>query len=103
MTPSSLDENSEVKNTKKRKKRAHNNDDDEASYQEKFLGLQKKQLENQMAQEERQMQFFQNFLDEQRKLESKEREKDRKLFLQLSDIHNISIQKFLNQVQQSKL
>ena len=103
MTPSSLDENSEVKNTKKRKKRAHNNDDDEASYQEKFLALQKKQLENQMAQEERQMQFFQNFLDEQRKLESKEREKDRKLFLQLSDIHNISIQKFLNQVQQSKL
>ena len=97
MTPSSLDENSEVKNTKKRKKRAHNNDDDEASYQEKFLALQKKQLENQMAQEERQMQFFQNFLDEQRKLESKEREKDRKLFLQLSDIHNISIQKFLNQ------
>ena len=103
MTPSSLDENSEVKNTKKRKKRAHNNDDDEASYQEKFLALQKKQLENQMAQEERQMQFFQNFLDEQRKLESKEREKDRKFFLQLSDIHNISIQKFLNQVQQSKL
>ena len=86
MTPSSLDENSEVKDTKKRKKRAHNNDDDEASYQEKFLYLQKKQLENQMAQEERQMQFFQNFLDEQRKLESEEREKDRKFFLQLSAI-----------------
>ena len=40
MTPSSLDENSEVKDTKKRKKRAHNNDDDQASYQEKFLALQ---------------------------------------------------------------
>ena len=39
MTPSSLDENSEMKDTKKRKKRAHNNDDDEASYQEKFLAL----------------------------------------------------------------
>ena len=40
MTPSSLDENSEVKDTKKCKKRAHNNDDDQASYQEKFLALQ---------------------------------------------------------------
>ena len=39
MTPSSLDENSEMKDTKKRKKRAHNNHDDEASYQEKFLAL----------------------------------------------------------------
>ena len=86
MTPSSLDENSEVKDTKKRKKRAHNNDDDQASYQEKFLALQKKQLEDQVAQEERQMQFFQKFLDEQRKLESEEREKDRKFFLQLSTI-----------------
>ena len=75
-----------MKDTKKRKKRAHNNDDDQASYQEKFLALQKKQLENQVAQEERQMQFFQNFLDEQGKLESEEREKDRKLFLQLSTI-----------------
>ena len=79
-TQSSLDENSEVKDTKKRKKRAHNNDDDQASYQEKFLALQKKQLENQVAQEERQMQVFQKFLDEQRKLESEEREKDRKFF-----------------------
>ena len=79
MTPSSLDENSEVKDTKKRKKRAHN-DDDQASYQEKFLALQKKQLENQVAQEERQMQVFQKFLDEQRKLESEEREKDRNFF-----------------------
>ena len=86
MTPSSLDENSEVKDTKKRKKRAHNNDYDQASYQEKFLALQKKQLENQVAQEERQMQFFQKFLDEQRKLESEEREKDRKFFLQSSTI-----------------
>ena len=73
ITQSSLDENSEVKDTKKRKKRAHNNDDDQASYQEKFLALQKKQLENQVAQEERQMQFFQKFLDEQRKRESEER------------------------------
>ena len=73
MTPLSLDENSEVKDTKKRKKTAHNNDDDQASYQEKFLALQKKQLENQVAQEERQMQFFQKFLDEQRKRESEER------------------------------
>ena len=72
-TPLSLDKNSEVKDTKKRKKKAHNNDDD----QENFLALQKKQLENQVAQEERQMQFFQKFLDEQRKLESEEREKDR--------------------------
>ena len=86
MTPSSLDENSEVKDTKKRKSRAHNNDDDQASYQVKFLAQQKKQLENQVAQEERQMQFFQKFLDEQRKLESEEREKDRKYFLQLSTI-----------------
>ena len=70
----------------KNAKRAHNNDDDQASYQEKFLALQKKQLENQVAQEERQMQFFQKFLDEQRKLESEEREKDRKFFLQLSII-----------------
>ena len=85
-TQSSLDENSEVKDTKKRKKRAHNNDDDQASYQEKFLALQKKQLENQVAQEERQMQVFQKFLDEQRKLESEEREKDRIFFLQLSII-----------------
>ena len=84
MTASSLDENSEVKDTKKRKKRPHNNDDDQASYQEKFLALQKKQLENQVAQEERQMQFFQKFLDKQRKCESEEREKDRKFFLQLS-------------------
>ena len=36
MTPSNLDENSEVKDTKKRKKRAHNNDYDQASYQEDF-------------------------------------------------------------------
>ena len=86
MTPSSLDQNSEVKDTKKRKKRAHNNDDDQASCQEKILALQKKQLENQVAQEERQMQVFQKFLDEQRKLESEEREKDRKFFLQLSII-----------------
>ena len=80
MTPTSLDENSEVKDTKRRKKRAHNNDDDQASYQEKFLALRKKQLENQVAQEERQMQVFQKFLDEQRKLESEEREKDRNFF-----------------------
>ena len=79
-TPSSLDQNSEVKDTKKRKKRAHNNDDDQASYQEKCLALRKKQLENQVAQEERQMQVFQKFLDEQRKLESEEREKDRNFF-----------------------
>ena len=85
-TQSSLDENSEVKDTKKRKKRAHNNDDDQASYQEKCLALRKKQLENQVAQEERQMQVFQKFLDEQRKLESEEREKDRNFFLQLSII-----------------
>ena len=57
-----LDENSEVKDTKKRKKRAHNNDDDQASYQETFLALQKKQLENQVAQEEQQTQFFQKIL-----------------------------------------
>ena len=37
----------------KNAKRAHNNDDDQASYQEKFLALQKNQLENQVAQEER--------------------------------------------------
>ena len=82
-TPSSLDENSEVKDTKKRKKRAHNDDEDQTPYQEKILALQKKQLENQVAQEDRQMQFF---LDEQRKLESEEREKNRKFFLQLSTI-----------------
>ena len=58
MTPSSLDENSEVKDTKKRKTRAHNNDDDQASYIEKFLALQQKQLENHVAQEEGQMQSF---------------------------------------------
>ena len=75
-----------MKDTKKRKKRAHNNDDDQASYQEKCLALRKKQLENQVAQEERQMQVFQKFLDEQRKLESEEREKDRNFFLQLSII-----------------
>ena len=69
-----------MKDTKKRKKRAHNNDDDQASYQEKCLALRKKQLENQVAQEERQMQVFQKFLDEQRKLESEEREKDRNFF-----------------------
>ena len=86
MTPSSLDENSELKGTKKRKKRAHNNDVDQASYQEKILAVQKKQLENQVAQEERQMQFFQKFLDEQRKLEVEEREKDWEFFLQLSTI-----------------
>ena len=68
MTPSSLDENSEMKDTKKRKKRVHNNDDDQASYRENFLALPKKQL------------------DEQRKLESEERENDRKFFLQLSTI-----------------
>ena len=85
MTPSSLDENSEVKDTKKRKSR-DDQDDDQASYQVKFLAQQKKQLENQVAQEERQTQFFQKFLDEQRKLESEEREKDRKYFLQLSTI-----------------
>ena len=82
-TPSSLDENSEVKDTKKHKKRAHNDDEDQTPYQEKILALQKKQLENQVAQEDRQMQFF---LDEQRKLESEEREKNRKFFLQLSTI-----------------
>ena len=82
-TPSSLDENSEVKDTKKRKKRAHNDNEDQTPYQEKILALQKKQLENQVAQEDRQMQFF---LDEQRKLESEEREKNRKFFLQLSTI-----------------
>ena len=41
MTPLSLDENSEVKDTKKRKKRAHNNDDDQASYQEKIFSSAK--------------------------------------------------------------
>ena len=75
-----------MKDTKKREKRAHNKDDDHASYKEKFLAPQKKQLENQVAQEERQMQFSQKFLDEQRKLESEEREKYRKFFLQLSTI-----------------
>ena len=55
MTPPSLDENSGVKDSEKRKKRAHNNDDDQASYQENFLALQKKQLENQVVQEERQI------------------------------------------------
>ena len=45
-----------------------------------LLALQKKQLENEVALEERQMQFFHKFLDEQRKLESEEREKDRKFF-----------------------
>ena len=80
MTPSSLDENSEVK------ERAHNNDDDQASYQENFLTLLRKRLENQVAHKERHIQFFQKFLDEQGKLESEEREKDRKFFLQLSTI-----------------
>ena len=80
MTPSSLDENSEVNDTKNCIKRAYNNNDDQASYRENFLALQKKQLENQEAQEERQMQFFQKFIDEQRKLESEEREKDLKFF-----------------------
>ena len=60
MTPSSLDENSEVKGTKKRKKRAQNNDDDQASYQEKILVLQKKQLENQVARNDS-CSFFKNF------------------------------------------
>ena len=87
-TPSSLDENSEVKDTKKRKKRAHNDDEDQTPYQEKILALQKKQLENQVAQEDRQMQFF---LDEQRKLESEEREKNRKFFLQLSTILKLTL------------
>ena len=86
MTPSSLDENSEVKDTKKRKKRAHINDDDQASYQEKFLALLRKRLENQVAHTERHIQFFQKVLDEQGKLESEEREKDRKFLLQLSTI-----------------
>ena len=72
MTPSSLDENSEVKDTKKRKKRAHINDDDQASYQENFLALLRKRLENQVAHTERHIQFFQKFLDEQGKLESEE-------------------------------
>ena len=49
MAPSSLDENSEMKDTKKRKKRVHNNDDDQASYRENFLALPKKQLENQVS------------------------------------------------------
>ena len=62
MTPSSLDENSEVKDTKKRKKRAHINDDDQASYQEKFLALLRKRLENQVAHTERHYSFFKNFL-----------------------------------------
>ena len=49
MTPSSLDETLEEKDTKKSKKRADNNDDDQTSYQEKFLAPQKKQLQNQVA------------------------------------------------------
>ena len=53
-----------------KKQIAHNNNDDQASYQEKSLALQKKQLENQVAQEEKQMQFFQKFIEEQRKLKS---------------------------------
>ena len=48
MTLSSLGETLEGKDAKKRKKRAGNNDD-QASYQEEFLALQKKQLENQVA------------------------------------------------------
>ena len=46
----------------------------------KILALQKKQLENQMAQEEQQMQFCQKFVDEQRKRESEEKEKNRRFF-----------------------
>ena len=49
MTPASLDETLESKGTKKHMKRAHNNNDNQTSYQEKFLGLEKKQLENQVA------------------------------------------------------
>ena len=51
MTPSSLDENSEVKVLENAEREL--NDDDQASHQEKFLALQKSQLENQVAQEER--------------------------------------------------
>ena len=46
----------------------------------KILALQKKQLENQMAQEEQQMQFCQKFVAEQRKRESEEKEKNRRFF-----------------------
>ena len=49
MTPSSLDETLESKGTKKHMKRPHNNNDNQTSYQEKFLALEKKQLENEVA------------------------------------------------------
>ena len=55
MTLSNLDENFT-------NKRADNNNYDQASYQEKFLALRKKQLENQVALEKQQMQFLKNSL-----------------------------------------
>ena len=86
MTTLILDEISEVKDTKKCKKRADNKDDDQALYQEKILALQKKQLEDQVAHGEQQMQFFQKFLDEPKKTREWGKRKGSQVFLQLSTI-----------------
>ena len=77
------DTGNKTKEKKGKGKRAGNSES-QGSIQERFLELQKEQIANQKAQEERQQNFFEKFLQEQRRMEAEERNKDRQFFLQLS-------------------
>ena len=59
--PSENDKKPVIASERKQKKRACNIED-QGSVQKRFLALQKEQIENQKAQEERQYNFFQTFL-----------------------------------------
>ena len=56
------------------------------TFQQELLGLQKEQMKNQKQQEDRHEKFLRDMMEEQRRIEREERDKDRDFFLKLGQM-----------------
>ena len=72
----------------KKKKKKKKQPTPKKSFQEQMLEIQMSQVNALKEAEERQQAFFQKMLEEQRKLEEGEREKERNFFLELAKLFN---------------
>ena len=70
----------------KKKKLNHKNHTTKKSVQEELLEISKAQLKSLEESEKRQQEFYAKFIEEQRKEEAKEREKDHEFFMNLAKL-----------------
>ena len=70
----------------KKKKLNHKNHTTKKSVQEELLQISKAQLKSLEESEKRQQEFYAKFVEEQRKEEAKEREKDHEFFMNLAKL-----------------